>query len=249
MQRPAGHPAPCEGRIWLSTTDTYLQLDKAGGENRNKKFFGFCAALVAHGVFDVIKIAFLPNGHTHEDIDQLFSRIAERLRHVNVATPIALMELIKKSFTPAPTVVFLNELVDYCSWLVPSMIPSWKGIMSYRYFKIFRGEDHSRVGASDVRIQHRFRMAGPKEANFRSPLPGGARSLSMTWAPPAGQPIFLGPPPSITYSPLTVIPKPLPYAGVRKTVSTLLRLGRIGELECQQWEDYLTPFEEFLKLY
>ena len=116
--------------------------------------------------------------------------------------------------------------------------------MSYRYYKIFRGEYHSRVGASDVRIQHRFRMAGPKEANFRSPLPGGARSLSMTWSPPAGQPIFLGPPPSITYSPLTVIPKPLPYAGVRKTVSTLLRLGRIGELECQQWEDYLTPFQE-----
>ncbi len=33
-----------------------------------------------------VKIGFLPVGHTHEDIDQLFSCISRRLKHTNVLT-------------------------------------------------------------------------------------------------------------------------------------------------------------------
>ena len=33
-----------------------------------------------------VKIGFLPVGHTHEDIDQLFSCISRRLKHRNAMT-------------------------------------------------------------------------------------------------------------------------------------------------------------------
>ena len=58
----------------------YIQLDNATGENKNKFVLFFCALLVGAGVFEKVKLSFLPVGHTHEDIDQLFSRFAEALR-------------------------------------------------------------------------------------------------------------------------------------------------------------------------
>ena len=54
----------------------YLQLDNCSGENKNRFFLTFLALLIQLGVFDRIKLSFLQVGHTHEDIDQLFSRLS-----------------------------------------------------------------------------------------------------------------------------------------------------------------------------
>ena len=64
------------GPEWQMPRKCYIQLDNCSGENKNKYFVTFCAALVHLGLFDKIKISFLPVGHTHEDIDQMFSRLA-----------------------------------------------------------------------------------------------------------------------------------------------------------------------------
>ena len=54
----------------------YLQVD--GGS--------YLSLLVEVGMFDYIKMSFLPVGHTHEDIDQALSRIAVYLnRHDAIA--------------------------------------------------------------------------------------------------------------------------------------------------------------------
>lgn len=37
---------------------------------------GFLVALVERGLFDSIELGFLPVGHTHDEIDSWFSRIA-----------------------------------------------------------------------------------------------------------------------------------------------------------------------------
>jgi hypothetical protein len=57
-----------------------LQLDNTTKQNKGQYLFGFLAMLVANGLFEEIEVNFLPVGHTHEDIDQFFSRIAVRLR-------------------------------------------------------------------------------------------------------------------------------------------------------------------------
>ena len=47
----------------------------------------YLADLLVRKVFRTIRISFLYVGHTHEDIDQLFSRIAVALRKIGVVTP------------------------------------------------------------------------------------------------------------------------------------------------------------------
>jgi hypothetical protein len=55
-----------------------LQLDNTAKQNKGKYLIAFCEILVARKVCEQITINFLPVGHTHEDIDQFFSRIATR---------------------------------------------------------------------------------------------------------------------------------------------------------------------------
>ena len=73
----------------------YLQLDNCFRENKNKFVMAFCALLVKFKFFSKVwfkfanfesitcfqvRINFLRIGHTHEDIDQFFSRISVGLR-------------------------------------------------------------------------------------------------------------------------------------------------------------------------
>ena len=57
-----------------------LQLDNCAGENKNRYLFAYLSLLVAKGVFKTVQLGFLMVGHTHEDIDALFSRFSEKLR-------------------------------------------------------------------------------------------------------------------------------------------------------------------------
>ena len=45
-------------------------------DNKNRYVFGYLNFLVDCGLFESVEINFLPVGHTHTDIDQLFSRIS-----------------------------------------------------------------------------------------------------------------------------------------------------------------------------
>ena len=57
-----------------------LQLDNCAGENKNRYLFAYLSLLVAKGVFKTVHLGFLMVGHTHEDIDAMFSRFSERLQ-------------------------------------------------------------------------------------------------------------------------------------------------------------------------
>ena len=52
----------------------YLQLDNTAKQCKSHYLFGFLGLLIKEDVFEKIIVSFLPVGHTHEDIDQLFSR-------------------------------------------------------------------------------------------------------------------------------------------------------------------------------
>jgi hypothetical protein len=68
-----------EGHVNFPRT-WFIQMDNCSGENKNKFVFAFLSTLVAKGYFDTIVVSFLPTGHTHEDVDQLFSILAARLK-------------------------------------------------------------------------------------------------------------------------------------------------------------------------
>jgi hypothetical protein len=63
----------------------YLQLDNTSRENKNQIVFGYLNMLVELGNFQKVKFGFLLVWHTHDHIDQMFSRffsIPEPVFHV-----------------------------------------------------------------------------------------------------------------------------------------------------------------------
>ena len=99
----------------------YLQMDNCGRENKNRFVFAFCALLVELKVFRKIKVSFLMVGHTHEDVDQMFSRYSTYLRRQDVFTMDCLTSSFENCYTPSPTAVVLDEMPDVCRWLHTSI--------------------------------------------------------------------------------------------------------------------------------
>ncbi|KAL5468782.1 hypothetical protein EMCRGX_G029899 [Ephydatia muelleri] len=97
----------------------YLQLDNCFRENKNKFVMAFCALLVKFKFFSKVRINFLPVGHTHEDVDQFFSRISEGLRKNGAETFYELQSVITKSFTPNPKAILVEHLLDVKNWMIP----------------------------------------------------------------------------------------------------------------------------------
>ncbi|XP_061170056.1 uncharacterized protein LOC133179284 [Saccostrea echinata] len=88
----------------------YLQAGNSAKDNRNHILMGFLANLVQRGIFK--KIKFLMVGHTHEDVDQMFSRLSVHLSRMAVPTLSRLQELVQEAYSPIP-VHHLDNLWDY----------------------------------------------------------------------------------------------------------------------------------------
>jgi len=67
--------------IDLRRVKLHLQLDNTSSSNKNVILLRFLAYLVATGVVREAEADFLRKGHTHEDIDQFFGRVASWLAH------------------------------------------------------------------------------------------------------------------------------------------------------------------------
>jgi hypothetical protein len=79
----------------------YVQLDNTTKQCKSRFFLGYCAYLVHLGVVKDVVISFLPVGHTHEDIDQLFSRISVYLQQHDARSRVALEEAVHSAYTAA----------------------------------------------------------------------------------------------------------------------------------------------------
>ncbi len=58
----------------------YLQLDNSSKDNKNTTLLSFVAWMVYMTIIDTAEVCFLIKGHTHEDVDQMFSCFS-RSRH------------------------------------------------------------------------------------------------------------------------------------------------------------------------
>lgn len=117
----------------------YLQVD-GGSENKNRWMLSYLSLLIEVGIFDVIKMSFLPVGHTHEDIDQAFSRIAVHLNKVDALTFEDFLAEVGKSFLKEgrpPNVVPLGVSHDFKAWLNDRLptVASWTDNLVFRFSK------------------------------------------------------------------------------------------------------------------
>ena len=76
----------------------HLQLDNTTKQNKGRFLMAYLAFLVQQGVIKEAYCNFLPVGHTHEDIDQFFSRVSVFTRHHNAPDPETLRKCIRKAY-------------------------------------------------------------------------------------------------------------------------------------------------------
>ena len=122
----------------------YLQLDNCWRENKNNTLLNWLASLVERGLFPGgIELGFLPVGHTHNEVDQIASRISIALRRRDIHTPAQLVALLKEC-SVGLDVELVRKVADTKSFLNPGLNYSWTNsrfkrhanISVYRYFYI-----------------------------------------------------------------------------------------------------------------
>jgi len=144
----------------------YLQLDNTCRENKNQVVFGYLNMLVELRIFQKVKVGFLLVGHTHDHIDQMFSRFSVTLRRKEVGSLPSLIECIKKSYMPEPAFEVLEETVDMRRFILGSY-----------------GEGKCIEQLNDISFQHQFRI---KKIDGKTLIWGKKYSTTTEWAPSSG---------------------------------------------------------------
>jgi len=144
----------------------YLQLDNTSRENKNQVLFGYLNMLVELGIFKKIKVGFLLVGHTHDHIDQMFSRFSVTLRRKGVGSLPSLIECIKKSYIPEPVFHVLEETIDMRRFIFGS-----------------HGEEKCIEQLNDISFQHQFRI---KKIDGITLIWGKKYSTIEEWGPSSG---------------------------------------------------------------
>eukprot|EP00965_Chrysotila_dentata_P189358 6173276-Pleurochrysis_carterae.AAC.4 len=117
------------------------QLDNAS-DNKSRWVLGFFAWLVKLGWVKEVRISMMMVGHTHEDIDALFRRIAEYwARKGKVGTPSAFQRYLRAA-VPGAVVHDLVEYVhDFKSFFTDHIYDNVQGINDAREFIIRERDD------------------------------------------------------------------------------------------------------------
>ena len=119
----------------------YIQLDNTCKQNKNKFLIGILGFLVFLDVHDKILVCFLPKGHTHEDIDQLFSRLVIALMCRDARSVAELMSIIRASYRDKlgrhTETEEVEAVANLSEWILPYLnVPGFRGLTQYRQFMI-----------------------------------------------------------------------------------------------------------------
>jgi thioester reductase-like protein len=113
--------AQSPGNAVASTAGLVPSDDNCGRENKNRFVLALCCLLVELGIFRKIKISFLMVGHTHEDVDQVFSKFSGYLLKHTALTIDKLLSGFSKCYSLAPHGVELKDMFDISNWLLPNL--------------------------------------------------------------------------------------------------------------------------------
>src|SRR3569623_2150191 len=91
----------------------HLQLDNTSKENKNNILIAFLLLLVANSLFDAVEVMFLRVGHTHEDVDQMFSCFSRALKKQPAYSLPSLISSMKRSYSPEPEISQIECVIDF----------------------------------------------------------------------------------------------------------------------------------------
>ncbi|XP_064645571.1 uncharacterized protein LOC135498949 isoform X2 [Lineus longissimus] len=100
----------------------HLQMDNCWRENKNRYILSFLFFLVHIDVFEEVSLNFLPVGHTHEDVDQMFRCINTAISSCgNINTLDEFMDRLtdKDTFSPKIEVHNVQSVFNWRDHIIP----------------------------------------------------------------------------------------------------------------------------------
>ena len=129
----------------------HIQIDNTTAANKTKVVMAWGQLLVQSGIFKSVTFGFLPVGHTHEDIDQCFSVIAQHLKRNHAHTYDQLVarcqEAFKDGFPTQSRCIKPDEVMDWKAWIDTRSVVAFQGITDNHFIKFaFEYQVGGRVG-------------------------------------------------------------------------------------------------------
>ena len=122
----------------------YIQLDNTCKQNKNRYLLGILGYLVEMNVTSDILVSFLPKGHTHEDIDQLFSRLVVALMTRDARSVKELCDIIRSAYTDkkgrSTETEEMKSVANLSDWIEP-YLNSFNGLTKFRQFFLRKNDD------------------------------------------------------------------------------------------------------------
>ncbi len=135
-----------------------MKVDNCWRETKNKYFMSYFEMLVGLGVVVEAFVSFLPFGHTHEDIDHVFSRTGIHLRSHAAITIEDLADELSASYTPRPKFTRICAIANFSGLCEEERClynpPAWT---QFQYFHFFR--DPAKLPGRSQRIYPCARLA------------------------------------------------------------------------------------------
>ena len=166
----------------------YLQLDNTSKQCKNRFMLGWLGYLVLLGRFTTIVLSFLPVGHTHEDIDQVFSRLSVYLACHDAHNMDELHDAIKKSYQTRDghraQCSFWDRTANFSEW-IEEYLEIFDGISTFRQFRLFKVDGEVRVQARKNTSIATEEWAGIRGSDSMTPVfRGDGPPLQMIDVPP-----------------------------------------------------------------
>jgi hypothetical protein len=179
-----------------------LQMDNAS-DNKAVAMLAFASHLVEEGVFEGVELNFLIVGHTHEDIDQMFSVISTKLRKlVHSSSSLTLSVVSFDDFKRVVEDAFTNpkfkprcvEKVhanhDFTSWFAPFKDASLSHITKFRHFKFEVVEGDVADGKAAMKAKEYMSYPDSKYKPNEADAGRFGHVMVLTHGPVTGEPIL-----------------------------------------------------------
>jgi sporulation protein YlmC with PRC-barrel domain len=131
---------------------------------------GLAHLLVEWGIFKKVKIGFLPVGHTHDDVDQMFSCFSTPLKRAEIFELQDITNVCQSNYVPKPQFFHLEHMASWATHFAKLLPKQVKGITKPRCFVISR--DKKGVVRHKYRNQLQTSKKDPQSQDCWMPVNG-----------------------------------------------------------------------------
>lgn len=132
----------------------FVQVVNCTQENGNRYILAYLELLLLYNILNVAEEGFLPIGHTHRDIKQVFRTVSNLLRNKNVETFSGFQRVSRTSFSGAAEVIRREKIIDWSGLCRKSkVLNKVKSFSPFRVFHFSCAFDNERASVMQCHVK------------------------------------------------------------------------------------------------